>query len=372
MVKFFRITIGPTMSFILKPWQLYVVIIAGWINRQQQEAIEYLRTENRVLREMHSLKRILLNDDQRRRLAVKGKTLGRQRLKEFGTLFTPDTILRWHRQLVAQKWDYSHRRRSVGRRPVPQEVVDLVLRFARENVTWGYDRIQGALANLGHEISDQTVGNILKEHGIEPAPERKRTTTWATFLKSHWDVLGAIDFTTIEVWTKGGLVTFYLLFVIELKTRRVHFAGCTPNPDGPWMRQVARNLTDAEDGFLKGKRYLLVDRDSKFCPGFRDILKNEGTEPVLLPPKSPNLNAHLERFFRSLKEEALESMIFFGEKSLRNAIREFVLHYHAERNHQGLDNKIIEPGNEVGRGEGEILCRERLGGVLRYYYRDAA
>ena len=138
------------------------------------------------------------------------------------------------------------------------------------------------------------------------------------------------------------------------------------------MRQVARNLTDAEDGFLKGKRYLLVDRDSKFCPRFRDILKNEGTEPVLLPPKSPNLNAHLERFFRSLKEEALERMIFFGEKSLRNAIREFVLHYHAERNHQGLDNKIIEPGNEVGRGEAEILCRERLGGMLRYYYRDAA
>ena len=129
---------------------------------------------------------------------------------------------------------------------------------------------QGALANLGHEISDQTVGYILKEHGIEPAPERKRQTTWKTFLKSHWDVLAAIDFTTIEVWTGGGLVTFCLLFVMEIATRRVHFAGCTPNPDELWMRQVARNLTDVEDGFLLGKRYVLMDRDGKFCPAFRD------------------------------------------------------------------------------------------------------
>jgi len=232
------------MSFILRPWQLYVAIIAGWIHRQQQEAIEYLRTENRVLREKHGPKRILLNDDQRRRLAVKGKILGRQRLEEIGTLFTPDTILRWHRTLVAKKWDYSQRRKSVGRPRVGQEIVDLVVRFARENVTWGYDKIQGALANLGHKISDQTVGNILKEHGIEPAPERKRQTTWATFFKAHWDVLGSIDFTTIEVWTKGGLVTFYVLFVMEVATRRVHFGGCTTNPTEPWMKQIARNLTD--------------------------------------------------------------------------------------------------------------------------------
>ena len=149
---------------------------------------------------------------------MKGKVLGRQRLEQIGTLFTPDTILRWHRTLVAKKWDYSKRRKSVGRPPVGQEIVDLVVRFARENVTWGYDRIQGALVNLGHMISDQTVGNILKEHGIEPAPERKRQTTWKTFLKAHWDCLAAIDFTTVEVWTKGGLVTYYLLFAWGQKT----------------------------------------------------------------------------------------------------------------------------------------------------------
>ncbi len=240
------------MAFILQPWQLYLAILAGWINRQQQEVIEYLRTENRVLKEKLGKKRILLNDDQRRCLAVKGSILGRKRLEEVGTLFTPDTILRWHRMLVAKKWDYSARRKSVGRPRVNQEIVALVLRFARENVTWGYDRIQGALSNLGHTISDQTVGNILREHGIEPAPERKRQTTWKTFFKAHWDVLASIDFTTIEVWTKGGLVTYYVLFVMEVATRRVHFAGCTVNPTEAWMKQVAKNLTDPFEGFLLG------------------------------------------------------------------------------------------------------------------------
>ena len=360
------------MSFIFQPWQLYFVVLAGWVNRQQQEAIEYLCAENRVLKETHGPKRILLNDDQRRRLAVKGKVLGRQRLEQIGTLFTPDTILRWHRTLVAKKWDYSKRRKSVGRPPVGQEIVDLVVRFARENVTWGYDKIQGALANLGHKISDQTVGNILKEHGIEPAPERKRQTTWATFLKAHWDVLGSIDFTTIEVWTKGGLVTYYLLFVMEVATRRVHFAGCTPNPDGPWMKQIARNLTDCEDGFLNGKRVLIMDRDKKFSEAFRKILEDEGIECVRLPPRSPNLNPHIERFMRSIKDESLSRLLFFGENMLRNAVRQFLKHYHGERNHQGLGNRLINPGEEVGLAQGDVECRERLGGLLRYYYRDAA
>ena len=138
------------------------------------------------------------------------------------------------------------------------------------------------------------------------------------------------------------------------------------------MKQIARNLTDAEDGFLKGKRYLLMDRDTKFTDAFRKILSYEGVECVRLPPKSPNLNPHLERFIRSVKEEALERMIFFGETMLRNAVREYLRHYHKERNHQGLANKIIQPGDEVGHRHGEIQCRERLGGLLRYYYRDVA
>ncbi len=287
-------------------------------------------------------------------------------------LRTPDTILRWHRELVAKKWDHSEKRKTVGRPRIRQVIVDLILRFATENTTWGYDRIQGALANVGFYISDTTVKNVLKAHGVEPAPERKHQTTWATFLKAHWDVLAAIDFTTIEVWTKGGLVTFYLLLVMELKTRRVHFVGCTPNPNEAWMKQIARNLTETQDGFLNGKRYLIMDRDAKFCETFREILKDEEVKPLRLPPRSPNLNAHLERYFGSLKDECLSRMIFFGEKSLRRTVNAYLEHYHAERNHQGLDNKIIEPGDEVGQIVGEIKCRERLGGLLKYYQRKAA
>jgi putative transposase len=182
------------MNFILQPWQLAFVILASWVNHQQQKVNDYLRTENQVLKEKMGKKRILLNDDQRRRLAVKGKILGRKQLEEVATIVTPDTILRWHRMLVARKWDYSEKRKNVGRPPISEEDRELVVRMATENPGWGYDRIQGALANLGHKISDQTVGNILKEHGIEPAPERKRQTTWKTFIKAHWDVLGAIDF----------------------------------------------------------------------------------------------------------------------------------------------------------------------------------
>src|SRR5229473_7650473 len=219
------------MNFILQPWQLLHLILAGWVNHQQQLAIDYLRTENQILREKLGKRRILLDDDQRRRLAVKGKVLGRKLLDQIGTLFSPDTILRWHRLLVARKWDYSDRRRKKPGRPaLSQEIRDLVVRIAKENPTWGYDRIQGALANLGHDISDSTVGNILKEHGIEPAPERKRHTTWKTFIKAHWDVLAAVDFTTIEVWGRKGLVTVYVLFVMEVASRRVHFAGCTTSP----------------------------------------------------------------------------------------------------------------------------------------------
>jgi putative transposase len=245
------------MNFVLQPLQRLLVILAGWSNRRQQEVIEYLRTENQILNEKLGKRRILLTDDQRRRLACKGKVLGRKVLESVGTLFTPIAILRWHRLLVAQKWDYSDRaKKKPGRPPIPDEFRALVLRLASENPTWGYDRIQGALANLGLSIADATVSNILKGHGIEPAPDRKRQTSWQTFLQAHWDVLAAVDFTTVEVWTKNGLVTVYLLFVMELATRRVHFAGSTANPEEAWMKQVARNLTVAEDGFLNGKRHV--------------------------------------------------------------------------------------------------------------------
>jgi putative transposase len=298
------------------------------------------------------------------------KQVGRKGLMEIGSLVTPDTLLRWHRELIARKWTYE--RKSPGRPPISPEVVELIVKFAKENPLAGYDRIQGMLANLGHEVSDTTVRNVLKQHGIEPAPTRVKQTTWSDFLRSHAQTMAACDFFTTEVWTTGGLVTFYVLFVIEIATRRVEIAGITTSPDSAWMRQIARNLTDCEDGFLNGKAHLLMDRDSKFTEEFREILKSAGVEPVRLPPRSPNLNAFAERWVRSIEEECLDRMIFFGEKMFRHAVQEYVRHYHAERNHQGLENQLIQPDESLGTANGEIDCRERLGGLLKYYHRRAA
>ena len=189
---------------------------------------------------------------------------------------------------------------------------------------------------------------------------------------SHWDCLAATDFFTVEIWTRGGLVTYYVLFVMELATRRVHLAGMTANPNEQWMTQIARNLTDGFDGFLRGKRYLILDRDVKFCPAFRQMIADAGTELVRLPPRSPNLNAYAERWIRGIRERCLDRVIFFGEASLQRAIDSYLIHYHRERNHQGLDNQLIEPEESIGQLTGTIRCRERLGGMLKYYYRQAA
>ena len=167
-------------------------------------------------------------------------------------------------------------------------------------------------------------------------------------------------------------MTYYLLFVMHVASRRVHFAGCTPNPDEPWMKQIARNLTDCEEGFLTGKRYVIMDRDSKYSEAFRSILDQGGVKPVRLPPPSPNLNPNIERFMLSIKSECLSRLIVFGEKMLRRAVSQYLLHYHVERNHQGLRNRLIDPGEEVGQVDGEVACRERFGGLLRYYYRKAS
>jgi len=358
------------MANVIQPFHLLVISLAGWLNRHQQVVIDYLIEENRVLKEQLEGQRLRFTDEQRIRLSAKAKALGRQLLDELETLVTPDTLLAWHRKLIAQKWTYA--RKGPGRPSIAQEITDLVLRMAQENVSWGYDRIQGALANLGHIIAPNTVKNILKRHGIEPAPEREKRTSWATFLKSHWDVMAATDFFTVEVWTPRGLVTFYVLFIIRLSTRSVHIAGVTTAPNGAYMKQVARNLTDVGDGFLLNSRYLIMDRDTKYMNDFRGHLDRDGVKPVRCPARAPNCNAFAERFVRSIKDECLGRMILFGEASLRRALREYVAHYHAERNHQGVGNRLLEPLATVSSGNDPICCRERLGGMLNFYCREAA
>jgi len=227
-------------------------------------------------------------------------------------------------------------------------------------------------ANLHHAVSRGTIATVLREHGLDSAPERLKKTTWTEFLKTHWEVLAAADFFTVNVWTSRGLTRFAVLFVIELLTRRVEVAGIAAEPDSTWMGQISRNVTDVDDGCLRGKRYLIHDRDPLFNVGLRETLAAAGVQVVRLPPRSPNLNAFAERFVRTIKESCLDRMILIGEASLRRAVAEFIEHYHRERNHQGLGNQLIVPLPAHPIDDGRILTRERLGGLLKYYYRPAA
>ena len=359
------------MRNVLNPFRFLVIVLAGWMNQKQQHAIEYLREENRVLREQLGNRRLRFTDDQRRHLAAKAKLVGRRLLNDIADLVTPDTLLAWHRKLIAEKYDGSAKR-GPGRPRTANEVENLVVRLARENRDWGYRRILGAISNLGHNLGRGTIANILKKHGIEPAPERIRKTTWKEFLTRHWELLIAADFFTVEVWTRRGLQRSIVLFFIELSTRRVEIAGIASVANGLWMSQIARNISDTVDGLVRGKRYLIHDRDPLFTAEFLNILADSGVKSVKLPARSPNLNAYAERFVRTIKESCLDRMILFGEDALRKSIQEFTAHYHRERHHQGLGNRLIMPNSEHMGNIGEVQRRERLGGMLNYYYREAA
>ena len=270
------------------PWQFIMVALAGWMNRQQQEVIEYLREENRILREKLGHKRIILNDAQKRRLATAAVKVGKDLLRQFGTLFSPDTLLKWHRWLVARKYDGSGQRGKRGPKP-----------------------------------------------------------------------------------TKANMIRYMVFFVIDLATRRVEITGIHADPCETQMLQYARNLTDAEDGFLKGKRILIHDRDPLYTKKFRQTLRAAGVRSLKIPKQSPNLNAYAERFVWSIKHECLNKMILFGESGVRHAVQQYVEHYHLERPHKVLGRRIV-PADEPPPPEGEVHCRHRLGGLLKSYHREAA
>jgi transposase InsO family protein len=343
-------------------FQLLLLTITGWLDRREREALAYLIEENRLLRRQIGRRRLRLTDDDRRRLAVRAYRLGRAALRDVATLVTPDTLPRWHRQLVARKWTCPKRRDR--RRRVLVEIRQLVVRMAEENPTWGYTRIQGALKNLGHHVGGSTIARIVKAQGLAPAP--KRPTSWQTFLRAHWGAIAGADFFTTEVWTWRGLVTFYTVFVIDLASRRMRILGTTPHPEAAFMQQIVRTLTMA-DAEMCG--VLICDRDAKWSAAMRDRLNEAGIRVVQTPYHAPNANAHAERFVRSIKEECLDRMILLGEWHFRRAVTEFVAHYHRERNHQSLGNALIE-GPPTARG-GRVHRQQRLGGLLNYYRRAA-
>jgi putative transposase len=354
-------------------WKRLLAYITGSVDQELLLRNEYLITENRVLRSQIK-GRLRLSNPERIQLAEIGKRLGRKALAEVAQIVRPETILGWHRKLIAKKFDGSKQRARPAPADSTGDIETLILRLARENRNWGYRRIVGALANLGHEVSHQTVANVLARNGLPPAPERGKQMLWREFIRSHLEVLAAVDFFTVEVWTKAGLMTYYVLTFMRVASRNVYIAGITISPDCCWMQQMARNVTMASVGFLNGCKYLLHDRDAKFWAGFDAIFEAVGIEVLRLPPRSPNLNAHLERWNRSIKEECLSKLILFGERSLRHVLTEYAAHFHREGNHQGRGSVILLPTPEdrIGETNGTICTRERLGGVLKFYHRAAA
>jgi transposase InsO family protein len=274
-------------------------------------------------------------------------------LRQIATVVTPDTILRWHRQLIARKWTYLGKRSS--RHGVLAEIRRLVVQMAEENPSWGYTQIQGALKNVGHRVGRSTIARILKGHGLPPVPGRP--TSWQTFLRAHWGAIAGADFFTTEVWTWRGLVTYYTVFAIDLASRRVQIMASTPNPNDLFMRLVSRMLT-VPDGAWVDHRVLICDRDRKWSRDVRQLLADADVHVVQTPFQAPNANAHAERFVRSIKHECLDRMVPLGERHLRRVLTEFVDHYHRERNHQGLENRLIE-------------CRGVSDGRIRRRHRDS-
>src|SRR5215471_6069585 len=363
-----RWSLKPNISSVAR----LLAFVTGLINQELLLKNEYLLAENRILK-AHLQPGFRLSRPERTALAEIGKRLGRKLLQQVASVANPDTILGGYRKLVAAQFDGSRQRRLPGRPRIAAEIEDLVVRLARENSGWGYDRIVGALANLGYTVSDQTVGNVLRRHGIAPAPKRSQTTTWKDFLQSHMAVLAGIDFFTVEALTLARFgdvlrVVLYSSGESPGQSRRNHTASRSEMDAANGAQRDWRGL-----GFLDQRRYVLHDRDTKFCSLFRETLKAGGIKLIQLPARSPNLNAYAERWVRSVKEECLSKLILIGEASLRRALQQYLLHYHEERSHQGKENRILFPSQtEARRNRGAVRCRERLGGVLKHYEREAA
>jgi transposase InsO family protein len=281
-----------------------------------------------------------------------------------GLIVTPQTLLRWHRELVRRKW--TQPRRSPGRPPTESRVRELVLRFARENPGWGYPRIAGELRKLGLRVSPSTVRRLLLGNGLGPAP-RRGGPSWRQFLRQQAATVLACDFFTVETIS---LRRFYVLFFIELGSRRVHLAGCTTNPTGAWVTQQARNLSFT--GLLERMRFLIHDHDSKFTASFGEIFRSEGIRVIHTPIQAPQANAYAERFVRTVRAECLDWLLILGRRHLERVLRIYTTHYNRERPHRGLALLPPDSSNaDPSPSPGEIKRRDRLGGLIHEYHRAA-
>ena len=315
-----------------------------------------------------------MSDDQRIRLAAQYRQIERKLKENLETLVTPRTLLRWYQKLIKEKWDYSDKaKRKVGRPRKHKEIVAMVLKMAKENPLLGYLDIANRIKNLGWDISYQTVRNILLAHGLEPSKQRTHRLNWEHFFKTNWNGLFALDFTTVEILTdKNTIETHYLLFVIKLSTREAYYAGRTRYPHKGWVQNKLRHISNPFEGFLKDCTQIIMDNDGTLHPNVVKPLTDIGISVTYTPKKAPNCNAYIERFHQSFKRDALTFVIPRSGSQLDNIVREYMAFYNQERNHQGIDGKIINPKENIGTLEGDITIRARNNETLKYYYRCAA
>ena len=341
---------------------LLIAKIKSLFDRDLALQNDYLRQENKILRSKLG-KRVSLNESERRLLVKYGLPV-KDHLHEIISIVRPDTLLAWHQRMKRKKWTFEHKKPVRPRKA--GETKKLVLKLAEENI-WGYRRIAGEMKKLGHELCSGTVRNILIKNGLPPAPQRKGMS-WKRFIQSHMDVAWAMDFFTEEVWTVGGLVTFYTLFLIHLKTRRVHIAGCTPYPDSAWVKQQARNFSMLLDDIDEKCRYVIHDRDNSFS-GFDFILKAQGIKIVKTPPKAPMCNAFAERFVREARQ-TLNQIIPLGQWHFRHVLKSIEQHHNNERPHQGIGNQIPLGFEypQIPAEASQVGCKSSLGGLLKHYY----
>jgi len=355
-----------------------VGMLLGRLRSEHAKDVEIavLRHQLSVLR--RQVKRPEFRPADRAVLAVLSRALPRARWSIL--LVTPGTILRWHRRLVTRKWAQPYRRG--GRPPLAEQVVALILRLARENPRWGYRRIQGELKKLGIGVSATSIRTVLLSNGLRPAP-RRSSTTWRAFLRAQAASIVATDFFTVET---VGLKTLYILFFIELGTRRVRLGGVTDHPSGPWMVQRARELSmgrGTETGIgteWSGNTvpwFLLRDRDTKFTRAFDDVFASDGTQVIKTPIQAPNANAYVERWVRTVRQECLDWLLIWGRRHLERVLDEYLRHYNDQRPHRGLAlrlPRIVDNESKPGAValSTTVRRRDRLGGLIHEYYQVAA
>ena len=366
------------MLFFLLAHAVSLLLDLIWLSRRANHdkdlEILLLRQQLRILQRTQPRAPRISRWEKLTLVVLAGKLTGltatvRAHLAQVVLLFKPETLLKWHRALVRRKWTFTTKA-LVGRPPTSPDLEALILRLAKENPTWGYGKIEGELSKLGYDIGRSTIRDVLKRKHVPPAPDcSKRGSTWRTFLAHYKGEIVACDFFTVETaWLK----TLYVLFFIELGSRRVHLGGCTSSPTSAWVTQQARQFSwKLQDGKVPA-RFLIHDRDAKFPAGFDTVFTSEDVTIIRTPVRAPNANAFAERWIRSVRAECLDKVLILGEHHLQRVLPAYIDYYNHARPHQGLDQQCPIALQPSLARDGPIERRDILGGVLHDYYRRAA